>query len=177
MEPPSKVCVTCHEVRPLTDFNKRVSAVDGLQARCRSCSREWYLANRVQHMANVKERNGRVRVQNRQLLEQFLRQHGCADCGEADLRVLDLDHDDPADKVTEVGRLLASALSWERIAAEIEKCTVRCANCHRRRTAEQLGYWRHDAEQRRRAELAAAAGARLSRLTASAATMEGPLAP
>ena len=119
MDPTGKLCVTCHVLRPLSDFNKRASAVDGLQARCRTCAREWYVANRIQHMANVRQRNERVRGQNKLLLEQFLLQNPCADCGEPDLRVLDLDHDDPGDKVTEVGRLLASALSWERAAARV----------------------------------------------------------
>ena len=40
---PTKRCCTCHEPRPLTDFNVRRAAADGLQSRCRSCSREWYL--------------------------------------------------------------------------------------------------------------------------------------
>jgi hypothetical protein len=30
---------------------------------------------------------------------------------------------------------------WSRVLLEIEKCDVRCANCHRRRTAQQYG-WR-----------------------------------
>jgi hypothetical protein len=28
------------------------------------------------------------------------------------------------------------------LKAEIAKCQVRCANCHRRRTAAQFGWWR-----------------------------------
>ena len=162
MDPTGKRCVTCHVVRPASDFNRRAGAADGLQPRCRSCARDWYVANRVQHMANVRERNDRVRDANKLLLEAFLVDHPCVDCGERDLRVLDLDHDDPAHKTTEVGRLLASALSWERIAAEIAECTVRCASCHRRRTAAQLGYWRDAAETRRRTDAAAAARARLA---------------
>jgi hypothetical protein len=30
---------------------------------------------------------------------------------------------------------------WRRVLVEIEKCDVRCANCHRKRTAQQFG-WR-----------------------------------
>ena len=88
----------------------------------------------------------------------------CVDCGEADLRVLDLDHEDPELKLSGVARLLGMHVPWERIEAEIEKCSVRCANCHRRRTAEQLGYWRHEAETTRRAAATGLAAERLEAL-------------
>jgi hypothetical protein len=32
--------------------------------------------------------------------------------------------------------------AWATILAEIEKCEVVCANCHRRRTAARMGYFR-----------------------------------
>ncbi len=53
--------------------------------------------------------------------------------------MLDLDHEDPTQKSANVGRLLALSLPWSTVLAEIEKCSVRCANCHRRRTADAWG--------------------------------------
>jgi hypothetical protein len=29
---------------------------------------------------------------------------------------------------------------WARVRAEIEKCDVRCVNCHRRKTARDFGW-------------------------------------
>lgn len=103
--------------------------------------------------------------------------HPCVDCGEADLRVLDFDHEDRSGKIADVGRLASMNIAWSRIEAEIAKCSVRCANCHRRRTAEMFGYWRHGAEERRRGELRDAAGARLVLLTGTSGTLEGPPSP
>jgi hypothetical protein len=111
---------------------------------------------------DVGRRNADARAAHQQRVAAHLMAHPCVDCGEGDLRVLDFDHDDPAAKAAEVARLAAMNVSWERVASEIAKCSVRCANCHRRRTAEMFGYWRHDAEERRRAALSAVAQLRLS---------------
>jgi hypothetical protein len=159
-----KRCTTCHELRPLTDFNLRRSSADGLQARCRACSREWYARNRLPHMARVRERNKRVRAEHQERLAAYLLEHPCVDCGEADLRVLELDHEDPAQKAATVGRLVTLSLPWPTVLAEIEKCSVRCANCHRRRTAEAFGWWRAAAEARRQEESQDLSASRLSRI-------------
>jgi hypothetical protein len=67
---------------------------------------------------------------------QFFQTHPCADCGEADPVVLEFDH--LRDKKFEVGNGF-SERGWESVLAEMEKCDVVCANCHRRRTAERRG--------------------------------------
>lgn len=62
------------------------------------------------------------------------------DCGEQDPVVLEFDHINPAEKTQSVASLI-SRYQVSRLMEEIEKCEVRCANCHRRRTAAQLGYY------------------------------------
>jgi hypothetical protein len=151
-------------MRARSDYNKRAAAPDGLQPRCRSCSAAWYIANKVAHKANVFARNQRVRAQYKKRLADYLLEHPCVDCGEGDICVLDFDHEDPTQKVEEVSRLAGFGIAWERVEAEIAKCSVRCANCHRRRTAEMFGYWRAGVERDRRAASAARARARLESL-------------
>lgn len=56
--------------------------------------------------------------------------------------VLEFDHKDGSDKFESITQMIADNASWEKIVAEIEKCDVRCANCHRRRTASQFNYKR-----------------------------------
>ena len=46
-------------------------------------------------------------------------------------------------KTADVTFLAYSLNSWDKVLAEIEKCDVRCANCHRRRTAQQFDTLRH----------------------------------
>lgn len=62
----------------------------------------------------------------------------CADCGICYLPyVMDFDHVH-GDKIEEVCNLRRRLVRWERIIAEIEKCEVVCANCHRTRTYLRL---------------------------------------
>jgi hypothetical protein len=139
----AKRCVTCHVVQPLDAFNRRASASDGRQARCRDCCKRWYVEHRAAHRAAVEARKVRVRIEYREWLGAYLLEHPCVDCGEDDIRVLDFDHPPGVDKVADVSLMLMRLVPWPRVLAEIEKCDVRCANCHRRRTAERGSYWRH----------------------------------
>ena len=152
MAPPEKRCCKCQLMRPLSDFNRSTSAADGLQARCRLCAAAWYQANKARHKLNVRARNNRVRAEHRERITNYLLEHPCEDCGEADVRVLEFDHNDPHEKVGEVVRLASSCIPWRRVQAEISKCTVRCANCHRIRTNDMFGFWRSAVEVQRREE-------------------------
>lgn len=71
---------------------------------------------------------------------EYLRLHPCVDCGEADPVVLEFDHV-RGTKRCNVSQMVSSYLSWATILKEIAKCDVRCANCHRRRTAIQFGWY------------------------------------
>ncbi len=141
----AKRCNVCRQDLPLEAFARRTASPDGRQPRCRGCWAAWYLANKDGHVAEVRRRNAVRTAENRRRLTAYLLENPCVDCGEADLRVLDLDHRDRALKRDVVSRLVFRA-PWETVARELALCDVRCANCHRRRTAQQLGWWSAVAE-------------------------------
>lgn len=86
-----------------------------------------------------KKKETRTRIiENRRRALDYLSTHPCVDCGETDVVVLEFDHIDRKRKRATVFSLLEH--SWEVVEKEIAKCAVRCANCHRRRTAVQLGW-------------------------------------
>jgi hypothetical protein len=122
------------------DFN--LSAASGRQYWCRDCQSAWYSENRARHIANVKANTIRYQQRNRRLVLDFLESHPCVDCGESDPAVLEFDH--IGGKLKAISRLKLSAAS-ARITAEIDRCEVRCVNCHLRRTALQFG-WRKGRE-------------------------------
>lgn len=66
-----------------------------------------------------------------------LKSKPCTDCGDQfPPSVMDFDHM-RGEKVAEVSALVGSRGSLKRILAEIEKCDLVCANCHRLRTARR----------------------------------------
>jgi hypothetical protein len=137
-----KRCSTCQQTKPLDAFNRRRASADGHQARCRECSRSWYLENREQHMRNVWRRIRRRRAENRLWLAEYLRDNPCADCGEADIRCLEFDHRPEERKRQDIAALVYAPASLEDLRAEIAKCDVVCANCHRRRTSQRANFWK-----------------------------------
>ncbi len=87
------------------------------------------------------EAQKRHRVKIRSKLLEFLSTKSCCDCGEKDPIVLDFDHRDQNNKFKKVAKMLSGHYSWDSVSREIRKCDIRCANCHRRKTYVQLGYW------------------------------------
>lgn len=98
------------------------------------------------HASKIHQRRKKTQIRNKQFVYGYLLTHPCVDCGERDPVVLEFDHRDSAIKKEGVAELMFSLYSLEHLKEEIEKCAVRCANCHRRKTAKQFG-WERRAEE------------------------------
>jgi len=121
---------------------------------CRPCRaeyhREHYLANKQRYIDQAQARKKALRAERTEYLFRYFTAHPCADCGESDPVVLEFDHLDAGAKSFDIGAGLTYR-AWSSILAEIDKCEVVCANCHRRRTAQRRGSFRaRRAEQARR---------------------------
>ena len=141
---PSKRCSRCGAIKPLTGFHIDRSRRDGRQTYCRDCNIDqmikYHAANGDVCRARIKARRERLREINQRLLLEYLLGHACVDCGEADPVVLDFDH--LRDKWLNVSELVSRGRPWDEILAEIAKCEVVCANCHRRRTCTRMDGYR-----------------------------------
>jgi hypothetical protein len=78
-----------------------------------------------------------VRDAVREYVAAYLAKYPCVDCGETDPVVLEFDHRADAVKRFNIGSALQRRFSLKTVIAEIEKCDVRCANCHRRKTRKE----------------------------------------
>jgi hypothetical protein len=133
-------CGRCGLDKPLGDFAWRRKKRGQRHNYCRPCSaayhREHYLANKDRYIAQAAAAKQELRRTRTMLLLEYFKDHPCADCGEVDPVVLEFDH--LRDKSFDICQKIVD-YSWDRLLAEIEKCEVVCANCHRRRTAERRG--------------------------------------
>ena len=139
-----KKCTKCKLDKSIKEFNKNKTRKDGLQNICRNCSREkskkFYKENvETQRIIIYKQKKDR-KQESRKKVNEYLSLNPCIDCGNENLIVLEFDHREPEKKHKGICEMLASGYSWDKILKEIEKCDVRCANCHRIKTAKQLGY-------------------------------------
>lgn len=108
-----KVCPKCG-VRPSLRNERKNNA-----QYCKECSSD-YFRERAERCAQI------VRE---------AKNKPCADCGiQYPHYVMDLDH--LGDKFRSVSRMRSYQL--DRVLAEIGKCEVVCANCHRERTQRRL---------------------------------------
>lgn len=148
----TKKCCWCGKLRTLNKFNERSDRPGQYQSYCKDCYRDYKRKWQEREYADPKRRKARLARNTRAAkarrealaawMVEYLREHPCVDCGERDPIVLDFDHVDPTAKKAHVGGLVHALATKKRIAAEIAKCVVRCANCHRRRTAKEWGHTR-----------------------------------
>lgn len=134
----------CGATKPEAEFAFADMAKGTRQSHCRKCQgayrRAHYLANRDEYIRREVARINGFRIRNRAPLLAYLLEHPCVDCGETDPVMLDFDHRDPSTKSGNVASI-AARKPWHLVLREIEKCDVRCTNCHLRRTAKQFN-WR-----------------------------------
>lgn len=86
--------------------------------------------------SKAKEMRDKYNKRNKNYVVEYLISHPCIDCGNTDIRVLDFDHVRDV-KINNIATACQKAWKLEKLIAEIKKCEVRCANCHRIVTYER----------------------------------------
>ena len=141
-----KHCVTCLEWKDEEDFNWRYKNLGQRHKICRECQKQhqkkWYRNHKSHHIENVAQYRKELKIQVRNFVWEYLKNHPCVDCGEDDPVVLEFDHRSGEEKRMEVSKLINGGYSVDKVKDEISKCDVRCANCHRRRTAVEQKWFK-----------------------------------
>lgn len=127
-----KICIRCNKHEAIRDR----------PAWCGECKRsydrKYYQKTKLLRQKQKQNNSARIRDRNRLYIIDYLSSHPCIDCGESDTVVLEFDHF--RDKTYDVAELSGRCVSLATLQEEINKCEVRCANCHRRKTAKQFNW-------------------------------------
>ncbi len=139
-----KQCATCREWKKEDDFNWRFKSLGIRHPTCRECHKpfrkNWYENNKKRHLQQVKERKHEARNAAREFVYNYLSTHPCAECGEANPVVLEFHHREGKEKA--ISEMVGGGYPIETIRSEIDKCDVLCANCHRKKTMSERGWFR-----------------------------------
>lgn len=141
-----KNCSKCKIELPLWCFAKRGKDKNGndrLRSECKDCKSivdKTYKSKEEVRYLN-QSRVNKVDQRNRSIVIKYLRENPCVDCGESDIVVLDFDHVRGIKELS-IAMLLCRHAKEEKLREEISKCEVRCANCHRRATAQRGNFWK-----------------------------------
>jgi hypothetical protein len=118
-------CPQCSLDLPRTDFGRRGAWRTG----CLSC-------NVLKRFNYRKFQQQRMNHRMRAFVQALKSESVCADCGQSPhYAAMEFDHAPGTDKLFCVSQFGMSAnRNWTKLFAEIRKCEIVCANCHRART-------------------------------------------
>lgn len=129
-----KKCPGCKDGKEKdeSEFSKNASREDGLQRYCKRCqsgkTKKHYGENRSYYVDKAKK----TAAELKQFVDE-LKKGPCKDCGNRfNPWQMDFDHRDRSTKGGNISRLLK--YGKKKLLAELEKCDLVCANCHRNRT-------------------------------------------
>lgn len=134
-----KICSKCKVSLPLSDFARKGSGHQTYCKKCKSIADKALYQNSTRK-DDIRNRHRSVMQRNRQYIYDHLSSNPCVDCGESDPVILEFDHVG-GEKLSGVTQMIKRGFPTAKIAEEIEKCEVRCCNCHRRRTSIQNKSW------------------------------------
>lgn len=137
-------CAKCCVVKHISDFNLTCTRY---HAYCRTCLSAYskprnaarYASNPELHRAKARIENAEARIPKQELANAVKERTPCVDCKNKFPSVcMDFDHILPGSKIEGVSQMVNSG-GWTvaDVAAEILKCEVVCANCHRIRTSKR----------------------------------------
>lgn len=141
-----KACSVCNLTKPIDQFRRNNRTSDGHRSQCKQCQKNNEKLKKRHDIPKRKLYLEKRRNQNiilcKNYIIEYLTSHPCIDCGFTNIICLDFDHIDPKTKDQSISTLIRRGTYLQRLIIEIEKCVVRCSNCHRLRTSKQFNFWK-----------------------------------
>ena len=128
----TKICTKCKIEKSVTDFRWKNKAQGKLHSQCKDCQKA---AEKIHYQesslrrASVLSTALNQKDRNLEIVNEA-RSCGCRKCGDKRFYVLDFHHRNPEEKANVIAHMIKSS-SADNLIAELAKCDVLCANCHR----------------------------------------------
>jgi 5-methylcytosine-specific restriction endonuclease McrA len=143
-------CNKCGLEKLVNEFFVRNTRTGKLHSECKDCYKvhrqTYYQAHykkyRDSYLKRANVRREKLKTEFHTNMLAYLSDKSCVICGENDQRVLEFDHIEPAEKKFSISQAVKLGFAWEEVKLEIAKCQVLCSNCHKKRTAEQYGWYK-----------------------------------
>lgn len=129
----TKICSKCGQEKSVEEFRWRDKAKGRRHAQCKECMRaqeKIRYQNDIERQEKVLSRAKNQYSKNTDLVTIIKQNKVCVKCGESRFYVLDFHHRDRNEKINDITSLIKGG-SQETLLAEIDKCDLLCANCHR----------------------------------------------
>lgn len=108
----TKHCTSCSQTKDSSEFSKQASSGDGLYNFCKTCTKDQQRAYKRKRKLDAIEYMGGT----------------CNNCGGSfHPAVYEFHHTDPTSKDVDPSK----ASGYDKMYAELDKCVMLCANCHR----------------------------------------------
>ncbi len=138
------LCNKCQKYKYITEFSFKDKKKNIRKKICKDCHslyrKEHYLQNKDKYIAKARNWNRKQKEILSKYLFDRLSKSQCIDCNEKDILVLEFDH--LQNKKLGIAEMYKNRYSLQKVEEEINKCVIRCANCHRRKTAKETGFWK-----------------------------------
>src|SRR3990167_10983352 len=146
-------CSRCKApTKPTIEFYYLSQLNGGQKSWCRKCLGDYNRENRHKYrdrdraynkkryrLGLDREYRAQWRTDRYNKLNQIKEASSCSDCKQFFPAIcMDYDHRIRETKTADIAKLVGSNSSWALIEAEIVKCDLVCANCHRIRTRDRL---------------------------------------
>ena len=130
-------CKKCGNPKTEDQFRITNTKTGRRRKHCDDCQRKyqtsWHVRNKEVHNSAINQDRKRRKEIEAPVIRQ-LKSNPCMDCGKSfPYYVMDFDHRPDEKKSFEIAKSLYR-YGLERVLAEINKCDLLCANCHRIRT-------------------------------------------
>ncbi len=128
-----KICTICKKEKEDKDFCWKYKNIRR-ETYCKECKAKKAKIHYKTYKSKKMELETKRKKEMRQFLLNYKAQHPCVDCGEVNPLVLEFDHINSKNKKNVLARMHGN--SMEVVLKELDKCEVRCANCHAIKTAK-----------------------------------------